>query len=69
VDVMPDGQSAVCASEDKTLRVWYLTTGRLKIAFSADAALQCCAVAPDGKTIMAGDYLGAVHFLEWAIFD
>ena len=32
--------------------------------FPADAPLCCCTVAPDGKTILAGDEGGVIHYLR-----
>ena len=62
--VTPDGRQVVSASDDKTLKVWDLASGRLLATFCADGALECCAVAPDGVTIVAGDRGGMVHFLR-----
>lgn len=48
-----DGAHLVSASNDGTVQVWDVRTGRSLAAFSADGALSCCAVLPDG-TIAAG---------------
>jgi WD40 repeat protein len=64
VTVMPGGPQAVSASSDKTLRVWDLTTGAQVAVFAGDELFMCCAVAPDGRTIVAGDLSGRVHFLH-----
>ena len=64
VAVTPDGKRAVSESDDKTLKVWDLESGAVIAAFTADGAIHCVAVAPDGRTIVAGDALGAVHFLR-----
>ncbi len=64
VAVMSDGQRAVSASYDKTLKVWELASGRELATFEADASLDCCAVSPDGKTILAGDARGVIHCLR-----
>jgi WD40 repeat protein len=65
VAVTPDGRLAVSVSEDKTLKVWNLCTGQVVVTLLTDASLNCCAVSPDGRTIVAGDEMGVVHFLEW----
>jgi len=64
VAITPDGRKAVSASDDKTLRVWDLTSGEEIACFTEDGALTCCAVAPDGVTIVAGEESGRVHFLR-----
>jgi hypothetical protein len=62
VAVTPDGRYAVTGSWDNTARVWDLATGRGVACFFAEAAVWCCAVAPDGL-IAAGDQHGNVYFL------
>jgi WD40 repeat protein len=64
VAVALDGERAVSASCDHTLKVWELASGRDLATFEADAALLCCAVSPDGKTILAGDANGVIHCLR-----
>ena len=63
VAVTPDGKLAVSASADTTLKVWDLSTGRELLTFAANARLDCCVVAPDGKTILAGDADGTISCL------
>ena len=64
VAITPDGHRAVSASYDCTLRVWDLESGEEIMAFSGESHMFRCAVAPDGRTIIAGDELGRVHFLR-----
>ncbi|MBW4493970.1 MAG: WD40 repeat domain-containing protein [Oscillatoria princeps RMCB-10] len=64
VAVTPDGKTAVSASRDNTLKVWDFFSGEEVACFTGDSALLCCAVAPDGVTVVAGDKLGRVHFLR-----
>jgi WD40 repeat protein len=64
VAITPDGQQVVSASFDNTLKVWDLESGTEIASFSGDGALYCCAVAPDGVTIVAGEASGRVHFLR-----
>ncbi len=40
-------------------------TGHAVSTLATSVPLECCAITLDGKTIVAGDSLGAVHFLEW----
>ena len=62
VAVTPDGRYVVTGSLDDTARVWDLATGQGIACFFAEAAVWCCAVAPDGL-IAAGDQHGNVYFL------
>ena len=62
--VTPDGQRAVSASGDWTLKVWGLASGRELATFKAGAPLYCCAVCPDGKTILAGGEDGLIRVLR-----
>jgi WD40 repeat protein len=60
----PDGTRVVSGAKDNTVKVWDLDSGQVLMTFWADAAVEACAVAPDGVTIVAGDELGHVHFLR-----
>jgi TIR domain/WD domain, G-beta repeat len=64
VAVTPDGRRVVSASTDRTLRVWDLETGEEIASFTGDGGIPSCAFAPNGRTIIAGDYSGRVHFLR-----
>ncbi len=64
VAVTPDGRYAVSASDDQTLKVWDLHSGHELASFEAHASLRCCAVCPDEKSILAGDYNGLIHVLR-----
>jgi WD40 repeat protein len=64
VAITPDGGRAISASDDKSLRVWELETGQELVLLTGDAAMFCCAVSLDGRTIVSGDDGGTVHFLR-----
>ena len=64
VSVDSAGHLAVSASDDKTLKVWDLQTGKELANFIGEGFFTCCAFTGDGKTIIAGDDSGAVHFLK-----
>jgi hypothetical protein len=60
--VLPDGR-LTSGSWDATVRVWEVRRGREIVAFSADASIRRLEVLLD-SIIVAGDALGAVHFLR-----
>jgi WD40 repeat protein len=64
VAITPDGRHAVSASYDYTLRVWDLESGKELASLTADAPMASCAVSSDGRTIVAGDATGNMHFLQ-----
>jgi WD40 repeat protein len=59
-----DGTKIVSGSGDNTLKIWDLATGEEIMTFEGDSRFNCCAVSPDGKSIVAGDSGGVVHFLR-----
>ena len=63
VAVTADGKRALSGSGDNTLKLWNLETGEVIASFTGDSPIICCAVAPDGVTIVAGEASGQVHFL------
>jgi methanogenic corrinoid protein MtbC1 len=60
----PDGRFAISVSNDNTVKAWDLDNGMSIARFVSDGSLYTCAVAPDGKTIIAGGALGSVHILR-----
>jgi WD40 repeat protein/serine/threonine protein kinase len=64
VTVTPDGQRAISASSDHTLRVWDVESGMHIAAFTGESPMSRCAVAPDGRTIIAREKSGRGHFLR-----
>jgi WD40 repeat protein len=61
--ITPDGKHAVSASWD-TLKLWDLARGEVVASFRGESALSCCAISPDGVTVVAGERSGRVHFLR-----
>jgi WD40 repeat protein len=62
--VTSDGRRAISASADHTLRVWDVETGNCITAFTGEGPMMRCAVAPDGRTIIAREKSGRGHFLR-----
>ncbi len=61
---VPGRNSVVSVSHDQTLAVWNAEQGELLATFTAESMLMCCAAAPDGVTMVAGDASGGVHILR-----
>jgi WD40 repeat protein len=64
VAVSADGGRAVSASDDHTLKMWDLETGKVLTTFTCDADANCCAFSDALRLIVAGDDGGHVHFLR-----
>ncbi|WP_086756473.1 NB-ARC domain-containing protein [Nostoc sp. 106C] len=59
-----DGKYVISASFDNTLKVWNWQSGEVIASFTGESAINCCAVAPDGVRVVAGEASGRVHFLR-----
>ena len=64
VAVSPHGDKVISCSDDNTVKVWNITTGELINSFTGDGSINCCAITPDGSTIIAGEESGQLHFLR-----
>lgn len=64
VTVTPDGRLLVSGSSDGAIRVWDLASGTVIARFEADGEIWACAVSPGGRTVVAGDHSGRIHFLR-----
>jgi WD40 repeat protein len=69
VAIGPDSRYIVSASWDDMLKVWDLKGTREIASFTAETRMQTCCVASDGRTIIAGDDHGWVHFLRLENID
>jgi WD40 repeat protein/tRNA A-37 threonylcarbamoyl transferase component Bud32 len=69
VTVTPDGKRAISASADHTLRVWDVERGISITAFTGESPMLRCAIAPDGRTIIAREKSGRGHFLRLEELD
>jgi len=55
VAIAPDGRTALSGSQDKTLKLWDLNTGRELRTFTGHLGpVLCVAIAPDGRTALSG---------------
>ncbi len=59
---LTDGRLASCSS-DNTIRLWQLATGSEAAQLEVDASVHCLAALADGS-LVAGDRLGRLHWLE-----
>jgi WD40 repeat protein len=64
VALTPDGGFAISGSRDGTIILWDLKTRKEKATFTGEGAITGCGVTADGRTIIAGDSSGRVHFLR-----
>ena len=55
VAISPDGQTLVSGSQDKTIKVWELSTGKLVHTLTGHAdEVWSVAISPDGQTLVSG---------------
>ena len=64
VAITPNGRCAISVSADYTLRVWDIESGICIAAFTGESPMLRCAIAPDGRTIIAKEKSGQGHFLR-----
>ena len=61
---IPNSNLVISASSDNTLKLWDLSQKEVIANFTSESGINCCAVAPDGLTIVAGGTSGRLHFLR-----
>jgi WD40 repeat protein/serine/threonine protein kinase len=62
--VTPDGRRAIAASVNHMLRVWNLENGEYIAGFTGEGPISRFAIRPDGRTIIANEKSGRVHFVR-----
>lgn len=57
VAIHPDGQTLVSGSNDKTIKIWQISTGKLIRSFKGDSgAISSVAISADGNFVAAGSH-------------
>ncbi len=64
VTITPNGRRVVSGLWDNTLKGGGLETGVLICTFNYEGRVPCAAVAPGGRTFVAGDAAGWAYFLR-----
>ncbi len=67
VAIAPDGQTALSGSEDRTLKLWDLATGKVLRTFTGHSyGVTSVTISPDGRTALSGSWDKPLKFWELA---
>lgn len=64
IAISQGGELCVSAGADRTLRVWDLHREASLATFTGDSEMICCSCSADGRSIVAGEISGRIHFLS-----
>ena len=64
VAITPDGRHAISASDDHMVRVWNLGSEEYSAGFTGEGPISRFGFGPDGRTIIANEKSGRLHFLR-----
>lgn len=67
VKISPDGQIAIAASDDRTIKVWHLASGKLLATLNDINEVWALAISPDGQTLASGGLEGEIKI--WNLYD
>ena len=63
--IFPDGKHAVSTSMERNLKVWNLESNEIISTIALDDLIFSVTIAPDGKSILAGDGTGNIYCLRY----
>lgn len=64
-----NGRRAVSGASDQTIKLWDVDSGFCLATFTVESRVTCCDVSSDGRTIIAGEQSGRIHFLRLVMPD
>ena len=64
VAVSGNGRWIISGARDHTIRLWNGETGELLDTFTVDADVSACALTPDARCAVAGDWAGRIHYFS-----
>jgi WD40 repeat protein len=64
IAVSPDGKSVLSGSEDGTLKLWNVASGRLLRTFDSPSPVTSSKFSPDGRIVFSGSRNGSINFWD-----